>query len=121
MHHFPSHKSDWVGIASASLCVVHCLLTPVLIALTATFGWWSGLSYLFLLISFYAAFETSHHSQGSPWLWLIWVSFAALAASVLFEDDYEWLHWASYLASASLVTGHVFNSAYCKKCHPNED
>jgi len=113
-------RSDWVGIASASLCLVHCLLSPVLITLAASFEWWPGVSYLFLIVSFYAAFETSRHSGGSPWLWLIWISFAVLTASILFEDDFEVLELLGYVASAGLVFGHVLNIRHCKKCTTNE-
>ena len=109
-------KPDWVGIASASLCVVHCLLTPLLLTLATTYEWWPGLSYLFLFVSFYAALETSWHSTGSPWLWLIWGSFVALATAVIFEDRYPALELLSYLASVGLVVGHILNIRYCRKC-----
>lgn len=113
-------RSDWVGVVSASLCVVHCLLTPMLITLAANFGWWPGVSYLFLIVGFYAAYETSQHSSGSPWLWVIWISFALLTVSIIFEDDYETLELLGYVASAGLVVGHVFNIRFCKKC-PSHD
>ncbi len=116
----PFPKSDWIGIASASLCVVHCLLTPMLVALAATYGWWPGLPYLFLMISGYAAIETSRHSNGSPWLWLIWTSLLVLTAAIIFEEEAEWLEWTSYLASVGLVVGHVLNMAYCRKCRSQQ-
>lgn len=113
-------RSDLVGIGSATLCVAHCLLTPILISMAAAYGWWPGLSYLFVLVSFYAAFETSQHSVGSPWLSLIWISFTLLFVSVLFEDGYAWLEIIGYLASAGLILGHLFNIRYCKNCRTRQ-
>ena len=110
-------KSDFVGIASASLCVVHCLLTPILLVLAASSsGWWHEVSYVFLLISYYAAYETSRHCASRKNLILIVSSLVILTASVLLEDYFEWMHEVSYLASAGLITGHLLNIRYCKKC-----
>lgn len=109
-------KFDWAGILSASLCVVHCLLTPVLIILLSDTAWWHQVSYFFLAVSFYAAFRATQHSRASKILTLIWLSFLILAFSILFEDAYPWLHEVSYLASFGLVAGHILNIRYCKHC-----
>lgn len=110
-------KSDWLGIASASLCVVHCLFTPFLIFLATNFSWWHDVSYLFLLISFFAAYEASKHTDNKKALGIIWSSFALLSVCVIFEDDYRILHEISYLASLGLIIGHIYNLRYCKKCN----
>ena len=110
-------KSDWLGIASASLCVVHCLFTPFLIFLATYFSWWHDVSYLFLLISFFAAYEASKHTDNKKALAIIWSSFVLLSVCVIFEDDYLILHEISYLASLGLIIGHIYNLRYCKKCN----
>ncbi|MBB5284311.1 hypothetical protein HNQ92_002454 [Rhabdobacter roseus] len=116
-HSFFKTKSDLLGIASASLCVVHCLLTPILLVLAASSaGWWHEVSYVFLLISYYALYETSRHCTNRRILLLIGSSLLVLTASVLLEDYFEWLHEVSYLASLGLITGHILNIRYCKKC-----
>jgi hypothetical protein len=110
-------KSDWLGIVSASLCVVHCLFTPFLIFITSNFSWWYEASYLFLLISFFAAYEASNHTDSRIALSIIWSSFALLAVCLLFEEDYYILHDISYLASLGIILGHIYNLRYCKKCN----
>ncbi|TDB63709.1 MerC domain-containing protein [Arundinibacter roseus] len=115
-----SSKSDWAGIFSASLCVVHCLLTPLLMVLTATFSWWAGLSYVFLFISFYAAFDTSRAHTPRPILLLIWGGFVLLTLSIILEDAFPVLHKFSYPASLLLVIGHILNLRHCKKCGTHE-
>lgn len=109
-------KSDWLGVASASLCVVHCLLTPFLLLIASSFSWWHEVSYLFLLISFFAAFEASKHTESRIALRLIWLSFTLLTLCILFEDEFHFLHAMSYLASFGLIGGHLYNLHYCKKC-----
>ncbi len=115
-----SSKPDWAGIISASLCVVHCLLTPLLLLLAASFSWWSGLSYFFLSISFYAAFETSRAQTSRSILVLIWGGFVLLTLSIILEDAFPVLHKFSYPASLLLVIGHILNLRHCKKCRTHE-
>lgn len=109
-------KSDWLGIASAALCLVHCLFTPFLIYLASYFSWWHQVSYLFLVISFFAAYEATKHTDSQIAIRIVWLSFAILAVCVLFEDEYQILHKISYLASLGLIIGHIYNLRYCKKC-----
>jgi hypothetical protein len=110
------YKSDWLGIASASLCVVHCLFMPILIIIATNFTWWHEISYLFLLVSFFAAFEASKNAQKVA-LSIIWSSFALLTMCILFEEERYMFHNISYLASLGLIFGHIYNLKYCKKCN----
>jgi hypothetical protein len=110
-------KSDWLGIVSASLCVVHCLFTPFLIFIATNFSWWHEVSYLFLIISFFAAYEASKDTESKVALGIIWSSFFLLTVCILFEDEFHILHKISYLASLGLIIGHIYNLRYCKKCH----
>ena len=107
---------DYIGIASATLCVVHCLLLPVLILFFGKSELLEKFSYLFLLISFYSAFEATKHTNNTKILTLIWLSFALLSICILFEDDFPNLEIGSYLASLGLIIGHILNMKFCKKC-----
>lgn len=109
-------SSNIIGILSASLCTVHCLFMPFLILLASSFTWWHEVSYFFLLISFFAAYDASNSSESKLVLITIWSSFSLLAICILFEDDYAVLHEISYLASLGLIFGHIYNLRYCKKC-----
>lgn len=111
-----TYYSDVIGISSATLCVIHCLITPILMVLLSQITWWHEFSYFFLLISFFAAYESSKKSITNPYLYLIWVSFFVLLISVIFEEDFSYLHELSYLASAGLIIGHILNIKHCKTC-----
>lgn len=109
-----SIKADISGIASASLCVIHCLFTPLSFSFNTflalgTGVLWHLLNYVFLLLSFCAVFRCEH-TAGSYILRLIqWASFVALAISVLFHDDYASLLPISYIASGILMVTHLIN------------
>jgi hypothetical protein len=113
------YKSDWLGIVSASLCVVHCLLTPFLIFIAANFSWWHEVSYLFLVVSFFAAYHASNHTKSRTAQAIIWTSFTLLSICILFEEEYPLFHEISYLASLGLIIGHIYNIRYCNNC-PHE-
>jgi hypothetical protein len=109
-------KSDIVGVLSASLCIVHCFFTPLLLLMFAAFEWFHAISYIFLFISFVSAFEATKYSENLKILALIWFSFIVFAIAILFEDDFEFLHSLSYIASLGLIVGHILNIRYCQKC-----
>ncbi len=109
-------KSDLIGVISASLCMVHCFFTPLLLLMFAAFEWFHAISYIFLFISFVSAFEATKHSENLKILTLIWGSFVLFAITILFEDDFEFLHTLSYFASFGLIIGHILNIRYCQKC-----
>ncbi|MBK6977405.1 MAG: MerC domain-containing protein [Cytophagaceae bacterium] len=116
---FKGFKSDILGISSASLCVVHCLFTPVLMAILSSFSWWHELSLFFLVISFYSAYETTRHNEFNKFQTIIWLSFILLTTCIIFEEDYNILHEVSYLASFGLIMGHILNIRHCQKCKSN--
>ena len=46
-------NSDTFGALASTLCLIHCILTPLLYVLPL---WWKGLNLVFLLISFFAVY-----------------------------------------------------------------
>jgi len=124
MSHSPRYSpgADKIGITSAVICAVHCLVIPAIFLLkyswedtTAVAGagwgsglphWWETLDYIFLAVGFYAVFHATTHTP-SRWvkisLWLFWL---CLAIAVVFESK---LHWMAYIASAGLVATHFVN------------
>lgn len=115
-----SSGADRVGIISAIVCGVHCLIIPAVFLLkysiadgaeAAGWGvglphWWEWLDYIFLAVGFYAVFHAVRHAP-SRWIRVaLWIFWLFLAIAVVFEDT---LHWMAYLASAGLVTTHFLN------------
>ena len=119
-----SHKytpgADKVGIASAIVCAVHCMVVPLLFLFTYSLrqadvhhshhtllpGWWESLDYVFLAIGFYAVYHASRHAASRGVKRALWLFWLCLATSVIFQEQ---LHWLSYIASIGLIVTHFVN------------
>ncbi|MEZ4886059.1 MAG: MerC domain-containing protein [Chitinophagales bacterium] len=108
-----SDKADFIGIASAVLCLIHCLVPPILFlffghliehAHDHFFRW----DYFFLIISSYAVYHSSHHAANTYIKGVLWVSFAILCIAIVFHQI-PTMHYIAYLASLGLISGHLIN------------
>lgn len=109
-------RSDKVGIASAVLCTVHCLVVPLLLLIKISWtetqiafqlpSWWELIDYIFLAISFYAVSHSAKHTSNSYIRLSLLAFWCILAISVIFQAK---LHWLAYIASAGLVITHLMN------------
>jgi len=79
---------------------------------------WHYLDYVFLIISFIACYITTKKCTFRRLAILLWSFFGLLTLSVLLHDVANFLEYTTYLASAGLVTCHLLNIRYCRKCHP---
>lgn len=119
--------ADKLGIASAIICAVHCLVIPAIFLIKYSWAdsvtsvhaghevlpyWWHALDYVFLIIGFVAVFHASTHAAGRGIKFALWFFLACLAVAVVFEEQ---LHWMAYVASAGLVTTHFINIRRHKK------
>lgn len=109
-------RMDFLGIASASLCVIHCLATPFLIVLVSKYEWWENLTFIFLAISFFAVYQATKSRPPAYILAIIWIGFFALSTGILLEESWQYGEMLGYAASLILVLGHVLNIRHCKKC-----
>lgn len=111
--------ADRLGITSAVICAVHCLVIPAIFLLRysvadaggADWGvglpaWWEKLDYLFLLVGFVAVYHASAHASGIGIKLSLWVFWVFLAVAVVFE---QYLHWLAYIASVGLIGTHFVN------------
>ncbi len=123
-----SHKytpgADKLGITSAIICAVHCLVIPAIFLLKYSWAdtghvmdeapklghglpsWWETLDYIFLIVGFYAVFHAVTHTPARGIKVSLWFFWVCLALAVIFEKH---LHWLSYIASIGLVVTHFIN------------
>lgn len=112
--------ADFVGIASSSICLVHCIATPILIVCTKNCCDENPvLKYTFLIVAFISIFKTTENATKTKTALLLWVSFWGFLFSTLFQEEYNWLHYLAYFFSASIIVGHILNIKYCKQCKNN--
>lgn len=110
------NNADIIGILSSSICLIHCLATPLLIAFGVGFINNLGFKYLFLIISFLSVYKATEKINNTKIALLLYISFWGFLLSSLFEEDYDFLHYAEYIFAILIIIGHFINIKHCKKC-----
>ena len=117
-------KPDTIGAIVSTLCVVHCLLTPLLFvaqSYTATHSheapfWWKNLDYLFILISVIAVYESTKKSTNKlikAGLWMSWIMLFLL----ILNEKLVWIELdeiITYCVTLTLSMLHIYNLNYCQ-------
>ncbi len=106
--------SDRVGIVASVVCLVHCLIFPVLVLMRVPLSewlhdFWHSLEYIFLIVSFGAVYISA---RNTPKLWMrffLWFAFAALAASVLLKHFETVFDVLAIAAAFVLIAAHIIN------------
>ena len=117
-------NTDKVGIIAGTLCMIHCIATPFLfLAKTCSAsccasspGWWSALDYIFLLISFFAIYQSSKNSSKISIAYAMWTSWLFLLAVLLNEQLHllSLSEYAIYFPAIMLVVLHIYNLKFCR-------
>ena len=116
MNNTKINKADLIGILSSSICLVHCVATPLLIAFGAGFITNPFFKYLFLIISFVSIFKATENITSKKISLLLWISFWGFLFSTLFQEESEWLHYSGYLFAILIIIGHILNIKHCREC-----
>ena len=117
-------KPDTIGAIVSTLCVVHCLLTPLLFvaqSYTATHSheapfWWKNLDYLFILISIITVYESTKKSTNKlikAGLWMSWIMLFLL----ILNEKLVWIELdeiITYSVALTLSMLHIYNLNYCQ-------
>ena len=119
-----SNQSDTFGALASSLCMLHCLATPILFVATssaidhheASPAWWGWFNYFFLAISLWAVYRSAQTTTNQFVKNALWVSWSALLLVIL-NEQVHWLHLpetVTYIAAFSLVALHIYNRKFCE-------
>jgi hypothetical protein len=117
-------KPDTIGALASSLCVVHCLITPVLFAVQSYTAvhyhsaplWWQNLDFLFITISVFAVYRSTRNSTNSLIKYALWTSWVILFILIL-NEKLVWTplpEFITYIAALSLALLHLYNLNYCQ-------
>ncbi|MEM1120619.1 MAG: MerC domain-containing protein [Bacteroidota bacterium] len=115
------NRSDLFGMLASSLCMIHCLATPLIFVVQASATcsdvgpvWWRTLDYLFLIVSFFAI-QQSAKTTTAAWMPKAMYGAWILLAFLIINDSFHALplpHASIYLPALSLVVLHVYNQKY---------
>jgi hypothetical protein len=117
-------KSDIIGAMASSLCLIHCLATPLLFVTQAGIlgigdsylEWWGIIDVIFLIVSFIAIWWSSKNTSKRWVRFALWVSWLLLALVIINEklSLFPLFEEAIYVPSISLVFLHLYNRKYCR-------
>ena len=117
-------KPDSIGAIASMLCVVHCLVTPLLFiahsccekGCDAAPTWWKSIDFIFLTISFIAIYQstrTTTHSAMKPILWSLWslLTFLIVIQNINLLEVPETIN---FITAITLAFFHIYNLKYCQ-------
>ena len=117
---------DFIGALASSLCLVHCLLTPVLFIVKACTSsapccadapiWWQIIDYVFIIISFAAIFYATKNSTVKWIQFALWSNWLLLLILIVSESLGLGLFAKSYIyiPALAIVGLHFYNLKYCQ-------
>jgi len=113
-----------LGAAASALCLVHCLITPLLFTVHTAHQhghgsspvWWGLLDMLFIGISFLAVFWSVKNTSKNWMKYALWISWILLAG-IIVNEKIQIMMLAEvliYIPSMALVVLHLYNRNYCQ-------
>ena len=114
-----NYKADSIGAIASTLCLLHCISTPlIIIAQVGSLGccdsvpnWWKFVDILFIVISFFAIYNSTRTSSNKLMkvsLWLSWV----LLFFIIINEKIAWLPLNEsliYFPAITLTILHLYN------------
>ena len=100
------NNSDYIGAAAGILCIIHCIVTPLLFLINAQL----------VAISFLAVYRSSQNTSNGVVKVLFFIFWGFLFALVLNEPlgIFRIPELFTFLSAFSLSALHVYNLKYCK-------
>jgi hypothetical protein len=117
-----SIHSDKFGIFSAVLCIIHCTILPLALALlTSIESSLKGFSYLidavFVIVSVSAVYFSSRHSTSMAIKASLWFFVIVFVGGIFFEYLSAYGKTIALAGSLGLIVAHFFNLRHCRRTH----
>ncbi len=111
-------NADLVGFYSSMVCMVHCILLPVIITMSLfsikSFGThWHSLDYFFIMVSFLAVLYATKRSPTPTMRMGLWFSFTIFSIALMAHEIAPWMLFISLSASIALMVLHIVNYRVC--------
>ncbi|MEL6694931.1 MAG: MerC domain-containing protein [Bacteroidota bacterium] len=126
-----SRTSDILGASASTLCLIHCLATPLLFVAQAEAvhhehdhahhhaagpSWWGMIDIALLFVSLAAVYWTIKNTS-KQWMKIAISASWVILAMIILNEKFELLHIAEawiYAPTVSLVLLHLYNRKYCQ-------
>lgn len=116
-------QSDTFGSMASFLCLIHCLITPLLFAAQACSIsccqdaplWWKLIDFIFLIISLWAVWSSTQHTSKQWIKYALWLSWMGIFVVILNENLslFTNIKSVSYIPATTLIVLHLYNQKFC--------
>lgn len=100
---------DTVGISAAVLCLLHCIIFPLLMVIPLGISHNPYIDLGFLVIGIAVVYRQTKRMTNDRLKFLFWISILFISFSVLADLLFEIHLPLIYLGAAGLITGHLIN------------
>lgn len=100
---------DTVGISAAVLCLLHCIIFPLLLVVPLGISHNPYIDLGFLVIGIAVVYRQTRRMTNHRLKFLFWISILFISSSVLADLLFEIHLPLIYLGAAGLITGHLIN------------
>ena len=115
-------NSDYIGAVAGVLCIIHCIITPLLFIINAELATKQTLfalqfiGYVFLIISFFAVYRSALNTTNNVVKVLFFLFWGALLFLILNESfgAFQLAETFTFISAFSLSALHIYNLNYCQ-------
>lgn len=111
-------NSDFLGMFSSMLCLIHCLALPMLVVFSGeaikNIGHLEFLDWIFAVISLYAAYDSIKKTK-SKYLRISFIIGWIFFIFGVFQHEDEFLSYSLHLGSLILIISHIRNYILTRK------
>jgi hydrogenase-4 membrane subunit HyfE len=110
--------ADWLGILSASLCIIHCLILPLVLVAgmvsKSHYPEWEWLDFLFILLAWIGVYGASRHHGAGPINRGLWANVLVFSLSLLLHENFGWALYVSLASSLGMI---ILHALHYRKLH----
>lgn len=106
---------DLLGASAATLCLIHCLIFPVLVIIPIGISHSPYIDFAFWVIGSILAFKVCKKEKSKPISILFVVSLLAILTSIVIDFVFHIHLLLIYFGSVGLIIGHIVNH---RRTHP---
>lgn len=118
---YNSKTYDILGVSAALLCLIHCIIFPLLIFIPIGISHNPYIDLTFLLPGIWSVYKTTRRNDSILVKYLLWISVAVIAGSVLAHLFFHWHSPLMYAGAAGLISGHLINWKNHKTMHTEHE
>ncbi|WP_412850682.1 MerC domain-containing protein [Chryseobacterium sp. PMSZPI] len=100
---------DVVGISAAVLCLIHCVIFPILLIIPLGVSHNPYIDLSFLIVGAVVVFRTTRHIKGRWLKLLFWISIVLISISVIVDLIFDVHLPLIYAGTAGLIIAHSIN------------